>query len=44
LPIDLAAKETTFNYEPSLENKLQHNILNGFHKPTEQGQEGALSQ
>ena len=43
LPIDLAANQTSFNYEPSLENKLQHNILNGFHKPSDQGV-GSLSQ
>jgi hypothetical protein len=42
LPIDLAANQTTFNYEPSMENKLQHNILNGFHKPSSE-QSGTLS-
>jgi hypothetical protein len=42
LPIDLSAKQTTFNYDPSLENKLQHNLLNGFHKPSDSSA-GALT-
>ena len=30
--IDFSEKNTAFKYEPSIEIKLQYNILNGFHK------------
>lgn len=38
--IDFSKTNTSFKYEPALENKLQYNILNGFRKPTnENGQQ-----
>ena len=30
--IDFSEKNTAFKYDPSLENKLHFNLLNGFHK------------
>jgi hypothetical protein len=32
--IDFSKTNTSFKYEPALENKLQYNILNGFRKST----------
>ena len=39
--IDISQGNTSFKYDPSLEHKLTHNILNGFRKETAEAEQSA---